>query len=102
MRGITLDESFISDILGTSLQENKKVEAKKVQESTEEEVEEHVCPLCESKLEKAIPQEKLEEHVAYFLGVINENFEVEGESLDEDVEVDEDEEVEEDSEDDAN
>lgn len=97
MRGITLDESFVNEILGTQLKEVKKVdESKKVEESTEE-AEEHVCPLCESKLEKAISQEKLEEHVNYFLSVINENFEVDGESLDEEVEADDEEESEDES-----
>lgn len=98
MRGITLDESFVDQILGNSVKEVKeqKKEVQKVEESTEE-AEEHVCPLCESKLEKAIPQEKLEEHVAYFLSVINENFEVDGEdSLDEEVETDDEEDSDED------
>ena len=96
MRGITLSEGFVSQILGTPLKEVAKVD-ESVEESTEE-AEEHVCPLCESKLEKAISQEKLEEHVNYFLSVINENFEVDGESLDEEVEADDEEESDDDAE----
>lgn len=92
MKGIDVSESLVNSVLdfvkpghSKKLDETKKeAEAKKVAESTEvEEAEEHVCPLCESKLEKALTQEQLQEHVNYFLNVINENFEVDGGSLDE-------------------
>jgi hypothetical protein len=97
MKGIEINEDFLSAIIG-----GKKVEeapAEKIQEAKKEEekVEEHICPLCESKLAEAISEEKLQEHVDYFLDVINENFEPEGESLDEEVDEKEAEETADDS-----
>lgn len=43
--------------------ETKEEKPEPVTESKEEAKEEHTCPLCESKLEVAIPDEKLLEHV---------------------------------------
>lgn len=83
MRGITLSEEFVNQIVGKT--------AGKVSESTEApQAEAHVCPLCESHLEEPISDEKIEEHVEYFLDIINENFEIVGDSLDEEEAVEED------------
>lgn len=41
----------------------------------------HQCPLCESLLEEAIPDEKIQEHVNRILDVLNEANEVDGEDL---------------------
>lgn len=83
MRGITLTEDFVSQIVGKP--------AAKISESQEggEHVETHVCPLCESHLQEPISEEKIQEHVDYFLTVINENFDIVGEDLDEAEEVEE-------------
>jgi hypothetical protein len=99
MRGIQLDESVTKDILSfrkpklaetTAKPEEvktEKVEEAKKTKKEEPVVESHVCPLCESKLEEEISDEKLQEHVDYLLSVINENFTEDGEeSLDEDSE----------------
>jgi hypothetical protein len=89
MKGIDISDSFVNAVLGKRVEEVKevqKIEEKKVEEKKDE-VEEHVCPLCESKLAEAISEEKLKEHVDYFLSVINENFEIDdAESLDEELE----------------
>ena len=88
MRGITLTEDFVKQIVGTS-------PAKKISESTEGQAEAHVCPLCESHLEEPISEEKIQEHVDYFLDVINENFDIVGDELNEEEEVEEGEELDE-------
>ena len=105
MKGINVSESLVNSVLefvkpghAKKIEEAKaaetaKAEAKpKVDEAKEiaeeQEAEEHVCPLCESKLEKPLSQEQLQEHVNYFINIINENFDVDGESLDEDSEED--------------
>lgn len=89
MRGITLSDDFVKQIVGTS-------PAKKISESTEaSQTEAHVCPLCESHLEEPISEEKIQEHVDYFLDVINENFDIVGEELNEEEEVEEGEELDE-------
>lgn len=77
MRGITLTEDFVTQIVGKP--------AVKISESQEgvEQAQAHVCPLCESHLEEPISEEKIQEHVDYFLEVINENFDIVGEDLDE-------------------
>jgi transcription elongation factor Elf1 len=83
MRGITLTEDFVTQIVGKP--------AVKISESQEggEQAEKHVCPLCESHLEEPISEEKIQEHVDYFLDVINENFDIVGDDLDETEEVEE-------------
>jgi len=82
MRGITLSEEFVNQIVGKT--------AGKVSESTEaSQTEAHVCPLCESHLEEPISDEKIEEHVEYFLDISYENFEIVGDSLDEEEAVEE-------------
>lgn len=85
MRGIQLTEEFISQIVGKP--------AAKISESTEggEHTETHVCPLCESHLEEPISEEKIQEHVDYFLDVINENFDIVGEDLNEEEEMEDEE-----------
>lgn len=88
MRGITLTEDFVKQIVGTS-------PAKKISESAEASAEAHVCPLCESHLEEPISEEKIQEHVDYFLDVINENFDIVGEELNEEEEVEDGEELDE-------
>jgi len=77
MRGITLTEDFVSQIVGKP--------AVKISESQEggEHIEAHVCPLCESHLEEPLSEERIQEHVDYFLDVINENFDIVGDNLDE-------------------
>jgi hypothetical protein len=81
MRGIQLTEEFVSQIVGKP--------AAKISESTEggDHTEAHVCPLCESHLEEPISEEKIQEHVDYFLDVINENFDIVGEELNEEEEM---------------
>ena len=86
MRGITLSEDFVKQIVGTH-------PSKKISESTEApQAEAHVCPLCESQLAEPISEERIQEHVDYFLDVINENFDIVGEELNEEEEVKETEE----------
>lgn len=83
MRGITLSEDFVKQIVGAN-------STKKISESTEApQAEAHVCPLCESQLAEPISEEKIQEHVDYFLDVINENFDIVGEELNEEEEVEE-------------
>jgi len=50
-------------------------------EQLEEAVEAHVCPLCESKLEEPISDEKLAEHVDFMVGVISEMEDITDEDL---------------------
>lgn len=92
-----IEDSVMSEILRSEvwarqgvtvkLDENKEVEKEEKEEEVvvvEEAVEEdHYCPLCDSKLEEALSDEKLEEHVEYILNVINESEDSEGEDLDE-------------------
>lgn len=80
MKGITLTDELVSQIVGKP--------ATKISESQETVGQggEHVCPLCESHLEEPISEEKIQEHVDYFLEVINENFDIVGDDLDEDEE----------------
>lgn len=81
MRGITLSEDFVKQIVGAN-------STKKISESTEApKAEAHVCPLCESQLAEPISDEKIQEHVDYFLDVINENFDIVGEDINEEEEV---------------
>ena len=58
--------------------------------SATEEAYTHVCPLCESTLAEPLSEDKIQEHVDWMLGVINENFDIVGESLEEDTETEED------------
>lgn len=103
MKGINVSESLVNSVLDfvkpghtkkieeAKAAETAKAETKpKVEETTEtaEEPEDHVCPLCESKLEQPLTQEQLKEHVDYFLRIINENFDADGESLDEETDED--------------
>ena|GEM_PF-4499559 len=77
MRGITLSEEFVQQIVGAN-------SSKTISESTEaSHAEAHVCPLCESHLEEPLSEERIQEHVDYFLDVINENFDIVGDNLDE-------------------
>lgn len=104
MRGISVDQSVIDQILTgkapakveekTETKPVEKAAPTKVEESTEDEGETHVCPLCESALENPLSEEKIEEHVNWMLGVINENFEIDADSLDEEVEEDSEDEAE--------
>jgi hypothetical protein len=89
MKGIIVEDSFVDQILGKKPKDSKEVVAK-VSESTdkvedETPAEEHSCPLCESKLSEPISESRLTEHVDFILGIINENFSEDGESLDEEV-----------------
>jgi hypothetical protein len=83
-----------------------KTQDQKIDESTEEEVEElkeeaHVCPLCASHLDEAISDEALMEHTANVLEAVNaatlneEEEEEDGEELYEEDESEEEEEEEE-------
>jgi DNA repair exonuclease SbcCD ATPase subunit len=100
MKGINVSESLVNSVLDfvkpghtkrieeAKADEAKKAETKpKVDEAAEttdtQETEDHICPLCESKLAEPLSEERLHEHVNYFLDIINENFDVDGESLDE-------------------
>jgi len=84
-----------------------KTQDQKIDESTEEEVEEleeeaHVCPLCASHLDEAISDEALMEHTANVLEAVNAatlNEEEEEEDSEELYEEDESEEEDEDEED---
>ena len=59
----------------------------------------HTCPLCESKLEKDISDEKLTEHIEMMLGIINEMNDITDEELEAiEEEVGEDEDADDDSE----
>lgn len=82
------DEIFASKVWGRAGLTVKIEES--VSEAPQEEVAEaeevHACPLCESKLESPISEEKMQEHINYILDVINENFEVEGDVLEEELE----------------
>jgi hypothetical protein len=84
MKGITLTEEFVSQITGTPIAP-KEVAAEPTKALNEEAVEDtHQCPLCESSLKEAISDEKLREHVAFVLSLINESEDVgDSESVDE-------------------
>jgi len=85
MRYINVDDDFVGQILAA----NQLTEKKDMNESTEVEVveeaqvEEHVCPLCESELDAPISEEAMQECVDFILGTINEALEQEGDSLEE-------------------
>jgi len=71
--------------------EEQKADQKAVNESTEVESDEevHTCPLCESQLETAISDERIQEHIDYVLDVVNETIEALNESEEDEVEGDE-------------
>ncbi len=100
MRGIELGSDYVDSILKGAfnvesvvetktekLEEGKKAKeepkSEEKEEVNEEEVVEHSCPLCESKLEAPISEERLAEHVQYIMGVINEAFDTEDELVEE-------------------
>lgn len=83
MKGIQISDDFVSQIFGRpagKLSEST-VEVEGQDEVLEEDV--HVCPLCDSELNEAISEERIQEHIDFFLSVINENFDFEGDDLDE-------------------
>lgn len=102
MRGIQIGDEVYNDLFKSSVwakagytitkQIGSKEEATKIEESEapkegEEEIlvedeEIHTCPLCESKLEVALSDDKLQEHVNYVFSILNEAFDTD-ESLDE-------------------
>lgn len=106
MRKINVEDSVIADLFSSDVwskagytlkQATAKVPdaSEKLTESEEakeevlvEDTEKHVCPLCESVLEENLSDDKLQEHVNYILGILNENFETE-ESLEGDAPVEE-------------
>lgn len=59
-------------------------------EQIEESAEKHVCPLCESHLEKPISDEKLAEHVNFMVDMISEVEGITEEEIQEAVDADED------------
>jgi hypothetical protein len=83
MKGIQISDDFVSQIFGRSA--GKLSESTVEVESQDEVLEEgtHVCPLCDSELNEAISEERIQEHIDFFLSVINENFDFEGDDLDE-------------------
>ena len=71
------------------------------EEQIEENVEKHVCPLCESHLEKPITDEKLSEHVNFMVEVISEMENLSDDDLQEAADTAESESDEDDSEEDS-
>lgn len=102
MRYINVDEDFVGKILAA----NQLATAENLTESQEVEVveeaqaDEHVCPLCESELEHAIPEENMQECVDFILGKINEALEQDGEFLEEGEDCDDEDKSDEDEEED--
>lgn len=91
MKGIQVTNDFVDRVLAANglAKVNESAEVK-AEEVVVEEAGVHVCPLCESSLNEAISQEKIEEHVNYILGILEENVdEGDGEDLDEELESDE-------------
>jgi len=79
MRGITLTEDFVTQIVGKP--------AVKISESQEggEQTEKHVCPLCESHLEAPISDDQLSEHIDLMIDIIDEMSQItEGEDAEDD------------------
>lgn len=83
MRNFDIPEEIYSDILKSKAWQNQGVTVKqeKLAESAEveaeeviEEEEEFHCPLCESKLQEAISQEKIDAHVDFLAEQIKEAF----------------------------
>lgn len=78
MRQRNISSEFVNALLeGNEWQKfGIKVGKKKsLTESTEETVneeEEHVCPLCESKLDEAISEDRLQEHINEVMNLVNE------------------------------
>tara|TARA_R110000782_G_scaffold76057_3_gene151517 strand:- start:64 stop:366 length:303 start_codon:yes stop_codon:yes gene_type:complete len=89
MRYVDVSKEYVASVLeavcpGTAVKE-PIVEAKDapVEEVVNEEVEEHVCPLCESELDEALSDESLQECLEFIMDTINELNEEEGETLEE-------------------
>lgn len=101
MRGIDIPADIYNDILQSKVWKDQGVTVKTepIKESAEVEAEEvneaeeqvHQCPLCESQLEEAISEEKIDEHVEFLVSVISEAFAEENDL--EDLDEQEDEEV---------
>lgn len=75
MRYVDVSDEYVASVLSANkLKAEQKIDesAKVDQVQEEEQVEGHVCPLCESHLEEAIPEENLQECVDYILDSINE------------------------------
>jgi len=75
MRYVDVSDEYVASVLSANkLKADQKIDesAKVDQVQEEEQVEGHVCPLCESHLEEAIPEENLQECVDYILDSINE------------------------------
>src|SRR6056300_1834482 len=85
MRYIDVNDEFVGKILAANqlAAAGTLAESQEVEVVEEAQVDEHVCPLCESELEHPIPEENMQECVAFILGTINEALEMEGEYLEE-------------------
>lgn len=103
MKGVTVENSLVNEVFRfMGLKESQEAPKEEVKEDeVEEDSDEsedseevlesediHVCPLCESKLETPLTEERLQEHIDLVLNIINENFTEDGESLDEELEED--------------
>tara|TARA_R110002126_G_scaffold84465_11_gene205252 strand:- start:554 stop:847 length:294 start_codon:yes stop_codon:yes gene_type:complete len=94
MRYVDVSDEYVARVLeATGLKDAVKepiVEAKDAPtEEVNEEVEDHVCPLCESELDEALSDETLQECVEFILSTLNELNEEDGETLEESDEEDE-------------
>jgi hypothetical protein len=86
MRYINVEDDFVNKVLQANKLMNKAKnlnEAQDFEVFEEGQVEEHVCPLCESELDQPIPEENLQECVDFILGTLNEALEIQGEYLEE-------------------
>lgn len=77
--GVKLSESKVAKKAITESEELDEDEVEEIDES--EEVEEHVCPLCEHVIEEEISDERLEEHINFFIDMISEMSSIEDEDL---------------------
>jgi len=89
---IKVDEDYVKSLLANAAWDHVDVRIQEeVQEETpvvENTVEEHVCPLCESKLDEELADEIVLEHLGKIEELLMEDSEEEEEDVEEDVEED--------------
>lgn len=93
MRGIEVSEDLVNDIMKSkvwadqgiklTLKESEEVDGEDYEvEELDEADEVHVCPLCESHLDRPLDQDVLDEHVNYIVDVLESAFNDQTDELD--------------------
>jgi hypothetical protein len=88
MKYVEVSDEYVAGILEANHLKAVNVESvvesqTEVVEDINEEVEDHVCPLCESHLDEELSETALQECVDFIMETINELTEEDGESLEE-------------------